>query len=314
MDDLADDLAQHYDEFAMFKIYADHEGIPWRGQPLVERRSVKLDDGQSVSSLVWGSGSPEFVLLHGGGQNAHTWDSVAMALDRPLIAVDLPGHGRSDWRVDHDYWAGQNATTLVDVLAELAPSAKAIVGMSLGGLTSIRLSALRPDLVRRCIVVDVTPSVGQRVTTMTLEDRGTTTLISGSASYESLDAMLSATAAAAPHRPVETLLPGVLHNALRRPDGSWEWRYDRQRWQDSTSFDNRDLWDDVSAIRIPIMLVRGERSVFVHDEDVAEFKARQPSTRVEIVEGAGHSVQSDRPLTLAEIIRDFADSAKPTGA
>ena len=36
------------------------------------------------------------VLLHGGSQNAHTWDTVAMALDRPLVAIDLPGHGHSD--------------------------------------------------------------------------------------------------------------------------------------------------------------------------------------------------------------------------
>ena len=36
--------------------------------------------------------------MHGGAQNAHTWDTVALALDRPLVAVDLPGHGHSDGR------------------------------------------------------------------------------------------------------------------------------------------------------------------------------------------------------------------------
>ena len=43
-----------------------------------------------------GEAPPELVLLHGGAQNAHTWDTVALALRRPLVAIDLPGHGHSD--------------------------------------------------------------------------------------------------------------------------------------------------------------------------------------------------------------------------
>ena len=35
--------------------------------------------------------------------NAHTWDTVALALDRPLVAFDLPGHGHSSWRDDSTY-------------------------------------------------------------------------------------------------------------------------------------------------------------------------------------------------------------------
>ena len=53
-----------------------------------------------MSALVWGSEPAGMVLVHGGGQNAHTWDTVALALDRPLVAVDLPGHGHSDWPGD----------------------------------------------------------------------------------------------------------------------------------------------------------------------------------------------------------------------
>ena len=53
--------------------------------------------GRTVSALVWGDAPAELVLIHGGGQNAHTWDTVALALDRPLVAIDLPGHGHSSW-------------------------------------------------------------------------------------------------------------------------------------------------------------------------------------------------------------------------
>ena len=85
-----EERAPEYDEFAFLETYAKHEGIPWHGRPAVHRESATID-GIRLSGLVWGSGSPQLAFVHGGGQNAHTWDSVAMALDRPLIAIDLPG-------------------------------------------------------------------------------------------------------------------------------------------------------------------------------------------------------------------------------
>src|SRR4029453_16438293 len=87
-----------YDEFSMFHENAEEFGLPWDGPPTVRREAVEVEPGRRLSALVWGSGPPEIVLLHGGAQNAHTWDTVALALDRPLVAVDLPGHGHSDHR------------------------------------------------------------------------------------------------------------------------------------------------------------------------------------------------------------------------
>src|SRR5438132_11872481 len=81
---------------SMFHENAEEYGIEWRGQPAVRRVDVRLGDGRRLSALVWGEAEPELVLLHGGAQNAHTWDTVALALDRPLVAIDLPGHGHSD--------------------------------------------------------------------------------------------------------------------------------------------------------------------------------------------------------------------------
>ena len=300
-----DDEAANYDEFGMLEQYAEHEGIPWRGRPQVERRTVQVGSGQGISGLVWGDGDPELVLLHGGGQNAHTWDSVAMALDRPLVAFDLPGHGHSDWREDGDYWPASNAAAIAEAMLQLAPSPRMVVGMSLGGLTNIRLASVRPDLVPRAVVVDVTPGVGARSKTMTKEQRGATALIGGPPVYDSFDEMLQATAGAVPGRPIESLRPGVLHNSRRMDDGRWAWRYDRLTREGTDPVDFADLWDDLSAVKAPIMLVRGGNSSHVHDDDQQEFLRRRPDARVELVEGAGHSVQSDRASWLAELISDF---------
>src|SRR5438874_2865923 len=85
-----------YDEFAYFPENAAEFGLPYYGAPAVRREFVEVRPGCRLSALVWGTEPPEIVLLHGGAQNAHTWDTVALALHRPLVAVDLPGHGHSD--------------------------------------------------------------------------------------------------------------------------------------------------------------------------------------------------------------------------
>src|SRR6202050_5340686 len=85
-----------YDEFGLFHENAAEYGLPYDRPPTVRRVFAEVAPGRRLSALAWQDKDPELVLLHGGAQNAHTWDTVAMALDRPLVALDLPGHGHSD--------------------------------------------------------------------------------------------------------------------------------------------------------------------------------------------------------------------------
>jgi pimeloyl-ACP methyl ester carboxylesterase len=291
---VADD---RYDELSLFEQNATEFGLPWRGPPEVVRRDVTVAPGQKVSALLWGRGRPELVLLHGGAQNAHTWDTVALALDRPLVAIDLPGHGRSDWRADRDYWPDRNAKAVATAIDELAPTAAAVVGMSLGGLTAFRLATLRPDLVRRLAIVDVTPGTDAVKSTPIAE------FVQGPESFASFDELLERTVRYNPTRRVESLRRGLLHNAKPRPDGSWVWRYDRMTPRDQMDF--TPLWDNVAAVRVPLLLVRGALSTVVADEDVDELRRRLPAAQVEVVDGAGHSIQGDRPVELAQLIERF---------
>src|SRR6187431_930980 len=126
-----------YDEFGLFHENAAEYGLPFSSPPIVRRHEHRLADGRQLSGLIWGTTSPEVVFVHGGAQNAHTWDTVALALGRPAYAVDLPGHGHSGWRDDGAYSPRSLADDVASAVAEVAPNAALVVGMSLGGMTAM---------------------------------------------------------------------------------------------------------------------------------------------------------------------------------
>lgn len=282
------------DEFALLAENAEQIGATGPLPP------VKRLESGPVSALKWGAADPEVVFLHGGGQNAHTWDTVILGLGVPALAVDLPGHGRSAWREDGDYGPKLNADTLAPVLREWAPAPRLIVGMSLGGLTALRLAATQPTLVPELVLVDVTPSAPERHEQMTKAQMGTVALVRGDRTFPSFAAMLDATVALAPSRDRKSLRRGVFHNSKQLDDGTWTWRYDSFR--KGEGFEG--LWDDVPSITMPTTLVRGANSHFVDDEDADAFAAAAPGfQRTHVVADSGHSVQGDQPAALVEILR-----------
>jgi pimeloyl-ACP methyl ester carboxylesterase len=301
-----------YDEFGLFHENAAEYGVAYDGPPVVRRTAVEVAPGRSVSALQWGRGEPELVLVHGGAQNAHTWDTVALALGRPLVAVDLPGHGHSDWRDDGAYDPVTLAADLTDALTTLAPIPPLLVGMSLGGLTSMVLAARAPELVRSLVMVDVTPGVNRQKAKAVID------FVSGPQNFASFDDLLARTMEHNPTRSESSLRRGILHNAHQLADGSWEWRYDRRghartddesdagvtadAGDDPTAAGASPLWDDFSALECNVLLVQGGASPVVDDDDIAEARRRQPDLEHVVVEGAGHSVQGDRPVELAEIL------------
>jgi pimeloyl-ACP methyl ester carboxylesterase len=298
-----------YDEFGLFHENAAEYGLPWSGPPAVRRVFAEVAAGRRLSALAWQDSDPELVLLHGGAQNAHTWDTVAMALDRPLVAIDLPGHGHSDGPGDRPQGqlsAQGNAADVAVAIRELAPRARAVVGMSLGGLTTIALTAAAPELVRKVVLVDILP--GSRPE----RARHITDFVAGPPSFASLDELLERTARFNPGRSRSSLRRGILHNAEQQADGTWVWRWARHRppaapaapAASAVRYDQ--LWAAVSSITVPLLLARGMRPDSVlGDEQEEELRRRLPSAQVAHVAEAGHSLQGDTPLELAALIRGF---------
>ncbi|MBV9659797.1 MAG: alpha/beta hydrolase, partial [Acidimicrobiales bacterium] len=264
-----------YDEFSMFHENAEEYGILFKA-PAVRRDRIDLGGGRSLSALIWGSTDPELVFLHGGSQNAHTWDTVLLALDRPAVAVDLPGHGHSDGGRSGYLSPTDNADDVAIAIEAFAPDAAAVIGMSLGGLTSLALAGRHPELVRRLVLVDITPGVTAE------KSKAITAFVNGPDSFPDFDAILARTIEHNPTRTVSSLRRGILHNAEQRDDGTWVWRYARHRvarppGEEAPPRDYGSLWEVVSGLKVPLMLVRGMRpQSVVDDADEAELIRRQP--------------------------------------
>ena len=291
----------HYDEFSMFGENISEYKLNIAKLPSVSRIATLLADDRILSALKWGDGEPEILFVHGSAQNAHTWDTVILAMGISAIAIDMPGHGHSSWRKDGNYEPGILARDVATAIETWAPKAKLIVGMSLGGLTTVALAGMRPDLASKIVVVDITPGVNSE------KSKAITDFVNGPQTFASFEDLLKRTIEHNSTRSESSLRRGILHNAKQLDDGSWQWRYDRSTHpskEDSAKRLDRisELWTVIENLKSEMTLVRGGISPVVDDADVAELKRRKPDAQVLVVDGAGHSVQGDRPIELASAL------------
>ena len=296
---MRDVTGSSYDEFSLFEENLSEWGLEGPVPP-VRRFFVAVDGLRQLSGLRWGASEPQLVLVHGGAQNAHTFDTVALALERPLVAFDLPGHGHSDPSPFPPTAIASHARDLERAIEQLGEGALPLVGMSLGGLCSILVAFERPDLVRSLVLIDITPGVNEQ------KAAHITNFVNGPKTFESFDELLARTIEHNPTRSPTSLRRGILHNALQRPDGTWVWRHQQHAHGELAAPEVGDLWEKLGSLTMPVALIRGMApGSVVDDADEEEFRRRLPQARVVHVQGAGHSVQGDQPLELARLLEEI---------
>jgi 3-oxoadipate enol-lactonase len=103
------------------------------------------------------AGAPPVVLLHALGESRQDWAGIAerLAEDFRVLAVDLRGHGGSDWQ--GDYSCRLMADDVARLLDHLELQAVTVLGHSLGGVVAYLLADRRPDLVARLVIEDICP-------------------------------------------------------------------------------------------------------------------------------------------------------------
>ncbi len=261
--------------------------------------------------------APPALLLHGGGQTHHAWKGSAEILAAAgwrAIAVDLRGHGDSDWAPDGDYRFDRYADDLLDMTGALA-APPVVVGASLGGMSILMAAARAASFpFAACVFVDITPRV---------RPEGVAEILGFMSSaleegFESVEAAADAVARYLPHRPRPVETKGLEKNLRRGLDGRYRWHWDPKfvtgprRIHGSADEDAR-----IHAARCltgPTLLVRGRLSNLVTEEDSAHFLSLVPGSRMVDVSGAGHMVAGDRNDVFTSAILDFLEEVRAGAA
>jgi pimeloyl-ACP methyl ester carboxylesterase len=259
-----------------------------------------------LGALDWGGAAGRTALfVHGSGQSAHTWDVTCAALreDAHCVAIDMRGHGESEWAPDGRY--------TLDVLADdIAAAADALdlerfvlVGMSLGGLASLVVATRLAARLDGLVVVDANPLVELS------KGRAVARSMQLTAGARSIDEVVRRAARLRTAAPPDALRYSLARNLRVLGDGRVAWKYDPAAHTEArrreTVERGRRLWDELDAVTCRTLVLNGEASAVVSGEDARRLAARLPDARAVSIAGAGHSVQTDAPGPLAAALRDF---------
>lgn len=249
------------------------------------------------------------LFLHGGGQTRHAWGSTAeivAAQGWRTVALDLRGHGDSDWAPNGDYSFTAFCADCVAVCDQLAKP-PVLVGASLGGMSAMLAEGTSDRPVSSGLVlVDITPKTNadgiKRITEF---------MRSGFDGFDTLEAAAEAIAAYTPHR-TKRVNPEGLKKVLRQRGDRWYWHWDplviAQERTEVVPDRLIGLLDAaVSNIHVPTMLVWGLLSDVVTREGVDELLARIPGATVVEVDGAAHMIAGDRNDAFSEAVIGFLD-------
>jgi pimeloyl-ACP methyl ester carboxylesterase len=249
------------------------------------------------------------LFLHGGGQTRHAWGATAEKVaDRGwrTVALDLRGHGDSDWAPNGDYSFTAFCADCVAVADQLGRP-PVLIGASLGGMSAM-LAEGTSDRTVSCglVLVDITPktnSVGiERIKSF---------MQSGSEGFDSLEDAAKAIADYTPQRTRSTNPTGLM-KVLRKRGDRWYWHWDPR----FIGLDRSEVVPDrlaglldvaTSNIHVPTLLVHGLLSDVVTKEGVEDLLARIPDATVVGVEGAAHMIAGDRNDAFSQAVIAFLD-------
>jgi pimeloyl-ACP methyl ester carboxylesterase len=264
--------------------------------------------GLELHYLDWGTaGLPSLVCLHGITQTAHSWDEIAPALAPRyhVLALDQRGHGDSAWAPDGDYRIETQSRDVEAFIAAAARPPAILLALSMGGLNAMTVAVRVPALVRALVVVDIAPQV---------ERKGVDQIrsfVAATEELDSFDAFVERAHAFNPRRSLANIRDRLRHNLRQLPNGRWTWKYDPAlRNPARVGGDLGALWEQVAAIRCPVLIVRGGESDILAPATAARL-AGLVHAEVRTVPGAGHSVMGDNPAGFLAAVEPFLAALPP---
>ncbi|MBX3488501.1 alpha/beta hydrolase [Parvibaculum sp.] len=260
------------------------------------------------------------LLAHGGGQTRHAWQACGKTLGENgyyALAVDLRGHGESDWSPDGDYRMERFAEDILDI-ADSFRVPPILVGASLGGIAGMIAQGEYAKAGRRgfaaLILVDITPQMNiegvQKIIGFMSEN-----LEEGFASLEEAADTISRYM---PGRTRPKDLSGLAKNLRRRENGRYYWHWDprfitgTQKPQGSREPERLEI--AARSLKIPTLLVRGRDSDLVTVEAARQFAEIVPHSEFVDVANAGHMVAGDKNDIFTSAVLDFLTRMAPAAS
>lgn len=255
------------------------------------------------------------ILLHGFTNDAHVWHGLAGVLqaEHHVIALDLRGHGDSDWDPERKYSHWQLAEDLQDLLASLNDANVHIVGHSLGARIALLALASAPRQATSLTLVDagpeVSPEAGERLVNdvMQLPDYHT-----DAQSYRDCLARIYMMADAEALAHVACFGLRVERGRLRRKTdpaftpGVWHKSPEFRRIDKKKGELGARLWQALGVLEIPVHIVRGQASSILEQSlALRMLEVLGERGRLSVVPRAGHAVMLDNPAKSAALIAQF---------
>jgi pimeloyl-ACP methyl ester carboxylesterase len=256
-------------------------------------------DGRTIHYLDWGPGDrPALILIHAFDRSARSYDQVAPLLNQRqrVIAMDLRGHGDSDWSPTGEYAVEDYVADLHALILQLNLPSVSLMGCSIGGRVVQVYAGLHPDRVSKLIVLDV-GFARPESTTRILSER----IAREQQGWASEDELFASLRRAQTRVPEDVHRRQIRDETKRLANGRIAWKYDPKI---VNGMGPVELWDYVRRIKAPALYVVGGRSRLVTAEE-QQLLRTLPFAEVVTIPEAGHYPQEDTPEVFLAIVKAF---------
>jgi pimeloyl-ACP methyl ester carboxylesterase len=284
---------------------AREKGVAFSQENEPVDRQVRVN-GMNFHYLEWGSPDrPLILMLHGGSQQAHSWDFVNLPLSEHyhILALDQRGHGDSDWAPDGDYSIEGHQRDIDGFVETLGLSGFHLVGHSMGGRNSYVWASRHPGVLKSLVIVDTGPEA---------QHRGRNRIQSFRELPDELDSLDEFAQRVQEYtgRTLEQTLGALKYSIRQRPDGTWTWKYDkllRTPGQRTPQWTAEQLWETVARITCPTLVLRGGDSDIFAEETMEKMRQVIPDCATVTIPRAGHLVAGDNPVDFLVAVREHYD-------
>ena len=250
--------------------------------------------------LEWGNQNQEkVILLHGYNNCAATWIPLArkLACYRHAFALDLRGHGDSQWTDFKLYTNEYFVSDLTAFIEALSIKQLSIIGHSMGGIVALSYAAAHPEKVDRLVIEDIGPQMSKRAGPRQAKMAAVKKEV-----YHSLEEAVKYLEAADPLAQRELLLWEAAYLTRQLPGNGFTWKQHQMFGDSSQPRLARPLpdrtekrWQTVRRVSCPTLILKGEESDILDDEVAQAMVAVMPRAKLVTIEGAGHYVHRDNP-------------------